>query len=579
MFNSPINHAPAGSQDLEMRQEQVQWAKGADVISASALPVLTDGNYFDVTGATGITSINTTGGPGTVIKLHFDSTPTLTHHASNLVLPGGANITAAVGDEAEFVEYVTGQYRCTAWTRASGASITGLLNVVEDITPQLGGDLDANGKTISNSTSISTAKQIYTTGADQSITAAADTLVPTGSYFRITSDADYMMTSTPTIADGTDGEQLIIHNKGSFQVIFQDNSVIASNITLGRAEGIMAAGGVIILTFDSEGGTWHITSNPNSAVFGSGANASTINVRNTSGGALTAGQAVYITGYNVGQNRVTIDLADADDAAKVPAIGFVTTSLGNNTNGTVVMSGDLIGLVNTVGASVNDGVWLGTTAGSVVFTRPTTTNVVQKLGIVTRVNASGNIMVVGAGRTNDIPNNMGTLWISANELYTLATAGATFGTSEKITNDINSIYWAFDGASEEFISFEKPFPESWDLGTVKAKFFWSSATGSTAGDTVEWELQLGAQSDDDAIDAALGTAQVISDALLANSGADRQLSDATPSITVGGTPALGDIINGKISRNVGGTDDMVEDAWLYGVLIQYREKATPASAW
>jgi hypothetical protein len=103
-------------------QNLIQWNKGADVGSATALPVLTDGNYFDVTGTTTVTSINTTGGAGTVIKLHFDAILILTHHATDLYLPGGANITTAVGDEAEFIEYATGDYRCTNYSKASGNS-------------------------------------------------------------------------------------------------------------------------------------------------------------------------------------------------------------------------------------------------------------------------------------------------------------------------------------------------------------------------------------------------------------------------------------------------------------------------
>jgi len=59
--------------DLDCNGAQIQWSKGADVVSATALAVLTDGNYFDVTGTVTIATINTTGGIGTQIKLHFAS--------------------------------------------------------------------------------------------------------------------------------------------------------------------------------------------------------------------------------------------------------------------------------------------------------------------------------------------------------------------------------------------------------------------------------------------------------------------------------------------------------------------------
>ena len=109
---------------LNSNSHQIQWSKGADVASATALPVLTDGNYFDVTGTTAITSINTTK-IGTIVKLHFDGILTLTHHATNLILPSAANITTAAGDEAEFIEYAPNDYRCTNYSRASGDPVTG----------------------------------------------------------------------------------------------------------------------------------------------------------------------------------------------------------------------------------------------------------------------------------------------------------------------------------------------------------------------------------------------------------------------------------------------------------------------
>ena len=110
--------------DLDANGHAVFWSKGADVASAAELLVLTDGNSFDVTGTTTITSIETTAdafGIGSIIMLQFDGTLTLTHHATDLVLPGAANITTAAGDIALFQKYAAGDWRCVSYQVAANA--------------------------------------------------------------------------------------------------------------------------------------------------------------------------------------------------------------------------------------------------------------------------------------------------------------------------------------------------------------------------------------------------------------------------------------------------------------------------
>jgi hypothetical protein len=127
------------------------WKKGADVASATALPLITDGNYFDVTGTTTITSFDSIG-VGTWIGLQFDGALTLTHNSTDLILPGGANIITAAGDEAIFVEYASGDWRCVSYTRATTSRIRldtangyGSTNTVikryTTVTESVGGDI------------------------------------------------------------------------------------------------------------------------------------------------------------------------------------------------------------------------------------------------------------------------------------------------------------------------------------------------------------------------------------------------------------------------------------------------------
>ena len=172
-----------------------------------------------------------------------------------------------------------------------------------------------------------------------------------------------------------------------------------------------------------------------------------------------------------------------------------------------------------------------------------------------------------------------TIWVDAGAMVSTTTAGADANTNEYGTNDVNWDYLAFDtGATEEQAQFKIVMPETWDLGTIKAKFYWSSASGSTAGDTVEWGLKGRSLSDDDAIDSAFGTEQVITDTVLAGTNGDIHVTAATPAITIGNTPALNDVCAFEVHRNTDGTDDMAEDAWLFGILLQIRTTST-VTAW
>ncbi len=85
--------------------------KGGDITAANALDLdAQPGNIFDITGNTAITSIGTIG-IGTEVTLQFDGTPLLTHHATNLVLPGGQSIQIQAGDIAVLYEYAAADWR------------------------------------------------------------------------------------------------------------------------------------------------------------------------------------------------------------------------------------------------------------------------------------------------------------------------------------------------------------------------------------------------------------------------------------------------------------------------------------
>jgi len=104
---------------------QFNWLKGADVASAAALDLGTDGNSFNITGTATITSVNTLG-IGTLVLLKFDDVLTLTHDATDLILPGAADIVTAAGDVAFMWEYASGDWQCVAYMRNDGTALRDL---------------------------------------------------------------------------------------------------------------------------------------------------------------------------------------------------------------------------------------------------------------------------------------------------------------------------------------------------------------------------------------------------------------------------------------------------------------------
>jgi len=165
-----------------------------------------------------------------------------------------------------------------------------------------------------------------------------------------------------------------------------------------------------------------------------------------------------------------------------------------------------------------------------------------------------------------------TIWVPAEAMTPLVSNGAEAGVNEYATNDIMMNYLAFDCATQEHAAFSLPMPENWNRLTILAKFFWVPTTGCTAADDVIWGIEVGVISNDDAIDADFdASAQTVTDAVTAGVEADLHITGTTGAITVAGTPALGDLVHFKVYRDADAAGDTMdaEDAWLFGVWIQY----------
>lgn len=120
------------------------------------------------------------------------------------------------------------------------------------------------------------------------------------------------------------------------------------------------------------------------------------------GEALTKGDPVYISG--ISGNKTVVSKADANDANKMPCFGIVDATVSANADCSVVTFGTLQGL-DTSSFSEGDELFVSDT-GTLTTTAPTgESSQIQKIGKVTRSHAStGSIKVMGAGRTNAVPN-------------------------------------------------------------------------------------------------------------------------------------------------------------------------------
>lgn len=169
--------------------------------------------------------------------------------------------------------------------------------------------------------------------------------------------------------------------------------------------------------------------------------------------------------------------------------------------------------------------------------------------------------------------------VPASLMYPSVASGATAGSSETTTNKVKVEHYSFADGAKQYASFLWVPPEEWDRGTIKVRFIWKvpSGYGSPSG-VVRWEIEARAFSDDDPIEAAWGTSVNVTDTLTAVGDVLR--TAATGALTVGGSPALGDIVVFRINRDaLHGSDTLNAAAQLIAVHIQYTEDTTEPTAW
>ena len=174
--------------------------------------------------------------------------------------------------------------------------------------------------------------------------------------------------------------------------------------------------------------------------------------KNGNASALSVGDVVYISGYTSGATP-DVDLADADDAAKMPSFGVISTGGNSGAEVYVTTLGTLDGLdLPPATYSAGDEIFVSTTAGDFTKTAPTGESAaIQKIGFVIKANTgggtNGSIKVLGAGRSNATPNldsgkifyGNGSNQAVSTTLTSVAEAAGAVSTHAAVTSGVHGI--------------------------------------------------------------------------------------------------------------------------------------------
>ena len=176
---------------------------------------------------------------------------------------------------------------------------------------------------------------------------------------------------------------------------------------------------------------------------------------------------------------------------------------------------------------------------------------VDQIGTTVQAYNAGNAPVMGKQA----------IFIPASGFLPRVTNGAAAFSSELATNDVMIRGYDFDTSTVEAIQALVALPKQWNEGTVTFRAYWTAASGSGG---VAFSLKGRAASDDDAMDGTWGTGVAVTDTFITAN--DLHVTAESSAITIGGTPAEGDMIWIEVAREVAnGSDTLAVDARLLGI--------------
>ena len=164
-----------------------------------------------------------------------------------------------------------------------------------------------------------------------------------------------------------------------------------------------------------------------------------------------------------------------------------------------------------------------------------------------------------------------TIYIPAAAMYPTTTSGCAALTQVEGTAGRPELKCLdFDPSSDENAQFTVAFPKSWNESTITFRAFFT-VSGTNTG-TVSWALSGVATADNDAIDAAFGTAVAPTAKAHSGTSGDIDVTAESGNVTIAGSPSTDEMVFFNVLRDVS-ADNQTGDARLLGIQIFFTTDA------